>query len=203
MNKSALAAPSKPQLLGFLLMLVFLAVGLGYGYYHKQRYLAVTRAQDELAAIANLKVSQIVYWRQERQSQGNAIAGNPMIVNQIRQFLAEPSAAAQNRQDLNKWLTALRSEYGFRTVSVYDAAGKCHLTVHPDLQFSNIHKDEMFLRAFRSKSALISDLHRGQVDRSTHLSIWIPMGFKPVPDAPADGLLNLKIEPSQFLYPLI
>jgi hypothetical protein len=60
MNKSTLAAPSKPQLLGFLLMLVLLAVGLGYGYYHKQRYLAVTRAQNELAAIANLKVSQIL-----------------------------------------------------------------------------------------------------------------------------------------------
>jgi hypothetical protein len=53
--------------LGFLLMLVFLAVGLAYGYYHKQRHLAVTRAQNELEAIANLKASQIVYWRQERQ----------------------------------------------------------------------------------------------------------------------------------------
>ncbi len=202
MNKSALAAPSKPQLLGFLLMLVFLAVGLGYGYYHKQRHLAVTRAQNELAAIANLKVSQVVNWRQERQSQGNAIAGNPLIVNQVRQFLAEP-AAPQKRQDLETWLTALRSEYGFRTVSVYDAAGKCHLMVPPSSSFSNMRSDEMFLRALHSKSAIISDLHRGQVDRSTHLSIWIPIGKKPELDAPADGILNLQIDPSRFLYPLI
>ncbi len=202
MNKSALAAPSKPQLLGFLLMLVFLAVGLGYGYYHKQREMAVTRAQNELAAIANLKVNQIVNWRQERQSQGNAIAGNPLIVNQIRQFLAEPSAL-QNRQDLEKWLTALRSEYGFRTVSVYDAAGKGHLIEPPSRSFSNIGSDEMFLPALHSKSAIFSDLHRGQVDRNTHLSIWIPIGKKPELDEPADGILILQIEPGRFLYPLI
>jgi hypothetical protein len=55
----------------FLLSVAFIATG--YFYYKYQVSFLTREKQDELAAIVDLKVNQIIAWRQERMADANVV----------------------------------------------------------------------------------------------------------------------------------
>jgi len=78
----------------FLLLSATIWVG-GYLYYEDQKKEIKKGKLEDLAAIAELKVSQIVNWRHERLGDAKNIFDNKLIVPHIQQFLVDSSAHKQ------------------------------------------------------------------------------------------------------------
>jgi signal transduction histidine kinase len=197
---------ARAPLAAFLFLLV--AIGTA-GFFYLKRQLSESRqaVQEQLSAIADLKVSQIAYWYRERTVDAEVIFNVPMIQAHARDLLAG-SADARTRQDLLAWMESVQQLHGYRLLALYNAQGSPQLSVPSNVSVLNVWHDQDFQAALRAKGILKTDLHRHQdatqAERQRiHLSLSIPIGVKPEAAAPAEGVWLLEIDPYQFLFPLI
>ena len=193
---------------GPLAILLFLVVVIGIAgfVYTKQQNLdARQMVEREVSTIADLKAAQIANWWRERHSDAEVVFKTPMIQARALEFL---SGSAPAGRDLLAWMEMRRELNHYRQLILYDARGKPRLSAPPDSSLPNTARDRNFQAALRARDILTTDLHTygeaagGQRPLIT-LSLWIPMGVKPGPDASAEGALLIEIDPYQFLYPLI
>src|SRR5690349_71311 len=63
-------------------------------------------AEGRLAAIADLKVRQVVGWRENLLSDARAIARNPFLADHLQEFLSGPTDSLAAR--FSKWLETER-----------------------------------------------------------------------------------------------
>ena len=104
----------RPTRLGFLPIFGLLAAAiglLGALYVRPQQAEARSTAWDQLEAIADLKVQQIVNWRKERLADATLIRANSYFALSAVNALAQP-ASAGTRQMFAEWLDLLHGEKG-------------------------------------------------------------------------------------------
>ena len=91
-----MAHPVSPRRIPWHLILIFLLLSLGilstgYFYYnHEQAYLKKEKL-NEIAAIADLKIKQIVDWRTERLADATLIMKDPFFAAQVKKWLERRS----------------------------------------------------------------------------------------------------------------
>ena len=79
-----------------LLVVIFGVLSAGIvsaGYTYFRHYEMKYRSQEErqLSAIADLKVSEIVEWRNERLRDASVLSGNPSFSDVVARFLTNPA----------------------------------------------------------------------------------------------------------------
>ncbi|MBI4787802.1 MAG: cache domain-containing protein, partial [Chloroflexi bacterium] len=188
-----------------LLVFFLLAVGIGVAgflYLENQQAFIKRHQEEELAAIADLKVGQIVNWRQERISDAEAITQNPLLARTVQQWRTEPDAAWL-KPELLGWLTALRQAYGYRNAFLLDTEGALLLASPERDGPFDPNRIHLALQAARTQQALLSDLHSDAGATNAHLDLVAPLlsvqGGESVPVA----VVLLEIAPDEFLYPMI
>jgi PAS domain S-box-containing protein len=190
---------------GLLAALAFLIGAIGVvGSVYLRRQVADwrTRTQNELSAVADLKAGQVGRWLHERQADAETILRNRALIAQLQQLLAHPADDAV-RQDVRVWMEAFRQYHGYERIQLCDAQAAEILSVPPAPARDDFHRAEGVRTALRSPTVVFSDLHREAVDLHVHLGCLIPIGVQAEPDAPADGVLILRADARDFLYPLI
>ena len=205
---AVMPSPWSWRLLIISLILFCLTLGIVATRY-AQHQLLLTRhaAQKELSAIADLKVGQIVAWRQERLADAELIMGTPLVQTQAVEYL-NGSAPSNVVQELTTWMETWRRIGHYQRILLYDSQGALRLASPRDGHAPSTappHRDHDGLLA---KEVMLEDLH---VDRNpahpqiepAHLALWIPIEPPPAPDAPARGAWMLQIDPQVFLYPLV
>ena len=86
-------ADSRPALgtIGWVLLVFVLLVGgigtAGYLYYRHQQELIQGDVQNRLSAVADLKLSQIVSWRNERLADGNFVSRDVLFARMVDGWL--------------------------------------------------------------------------------------------------------------------
>jgi len=201
---------SPPKFWGGLLA-VFLslaaAIGAtGYFYARHEATLQLQVAERALSSVGNLKADQISNWYREHITDARTLLANPVIQQQIAQFLAEPSVP-DIEQELIAWFN-VKAVLNDCEVFLYDRDGKARLSAPQDAPAPDVSKDPNFLAALHGGEVVISDLYRdagrsraGQGDM--HLSFWIPEGIGQGPEGANAGALELRADPQRLLYPLV
>src|SRR4030043_1703271 len=105
----------------FLILAAVIGVS-GYLYYGKQKEIIKKDKQDDLSAIADLKVSQIVNWRKERMGDAKVIFENYLIIPHIQQFMEKPTVSA-NKKEILTWMKSLQENYRYKSIILLDKKG--------------------------------------------------------------------------------
>ncbi|TLM78495.1 MAG: PAS domain S-box protein, partial [Actinobacteria bacterium] len=202
---------SPPRLTGWWPMTI-LAVLAGAvaltGWFYLRAQLVETRGQveAELNAIADLKVQQIVTWRQERLADAAVIGQAAFFARDVQTFFNDSSPTA--KAELIHWLTLFAENHEYRRVSLFDARGELRLTLPDDGirpgPVMNSHVSDVL----RDPRVQMTDLHRGDSGGDIRICLAIPI-FAPDsstidtrPSSPFAVIL-LEVDPQRFLYPLI
>ncbi len=204
-------APDRPLrfprfVLGIMVILT-VAIGMtGWVYLQRQQARLRSSVEDGLAAIADLKVQQIVRWRNERLNDARFFFQAAFVARDVRAFLTDPSSET-TKAELLHWLALLKGGKRYDRVALFDPQLKLRLTVPPWSEALDPPIDShRVAAALRSRDITMTDLHREAADQPIHLSILFPV-FPPraQPDDPGDplGVIVLQLDPRQFLYPLI
>ena len=93
-----------------MLAFVLLSAGIGtvgYCYFRYQVAASSRAAEYSLSAIADLKVRQILKWRQERLGDGREIMAESRSRQDMQAFFADPSRG-QSRAELLEWFEGIR-----------------------------------------------------------------------------------------------
>jgi len=181
-----------------LLTIVFATAGYLLFSYQKKN---ITRDKhDELAAISQLKVDQIVNWRNERIGDANAIFYNKSFTNYIKQYLGGINRN-QNYREVFNWLTVIQKNYGYSSFLIEDTNLK---PVIKSLSTDHLYEfgNKIARDAIKKKTVMFSDIHSNSI-LGRHLDLVIPLYSSPENRKGLTALLFFRIDPSKFLFPLI
>ena len=158
--------------------------------------------QNDLSAIANLKVTQIVNWRKERLGDLSFILNNPLIFSQIHEWLHNPNSTRQ-RDNISAWMKSLRERYQFNRIIIVNADCSVLLLVPKGQDILGPNDKRLIGEAMETKRLIFSDIYSSKITKATRLSIVAPIIHPRRNKGLPDGAFLLRIDPYEFLYPLI
>ncbi len=188
-----------------IIIFLLLTIGIGssgYFYYKNQKEHIKKTAEEELSAIADLKVSQILNWRKERLGNATTVLRSPFVTSGIHRWLKNPSDSIFKQGILN-WMASFRKNYDYESILLLDPKGTVLLSSPEGKALDCSYIQHQVAEALRTRNIVLTDLHRSEPSRMIHLGVVIPL-LAPEGDRSSPiSVLVLQVDPYQFLYPLI
>jgi sensor histidine kinase regulating citrate/malate metabolism len=183
-------------LLTFLLFLLVIAA-LRFSLF--QQYKSDIRAeeQNELNAIAQLKIGQITHWMNERRSDAHTIREDPFFTGELERWLKNGAKDPIIRARLLERIESLRRNNGYVSVFILDDKAKIRLSTN-GAEISEFDK-EFAREAIQIGKVYFSDFHQTDNSQDVELDVAAPI----VSNKRTLGMILLRSNPRAFLYPLI
>ncbi len=189
---------------GFVMLaLVLLGFLGGTGYYYIAREAALAReaANANLATIADLKAQSIASWYGGHLKSANLLLA-PAIARDDLNALLQGNIDSRRRDDMLQWMHALMDANGYAAVAFYDRQGRVRLSV------GTAHADgEAARRRIRSTltehTVQVDDIYRDPDTDAVSLDFRVPLRVSATDEGWADGVLLLRLDPAQYLYPMV
>ncbi len=188
----------------FILVFLILAAGIvavGTFYYESQRQKHETAVEHSLAAIAELKVSDISRWRDERLGDAGVLHENPVFSGLVRRWSQRPEDL-NLQEELRTWLGRIQTNYHYEKVALLDVQGGQRMSV-PDTENTIPSMLQQKVQdALRSGQVTFVDFYRNEHSDRVCLDLVVPLldaqdGGRPT------GVIVLEIDPHTYLYPFI
>jgi signal transduction histidine kinase len=183
----------------FLTMVIAIT---GYFYFENQKDLTREGKNRELKAIANLKVEQIINWRRERLGDARVISEDHGLALLIQRWFTDQSSLQLKDIILNRMASLIKS-YGYQGVILLDTQGNEKLSVPEGPSTAISHIKKLALEALHTNKILSSDLYYGKNGQDIHLDILAPLFIRQGIDHEPLGVIVLRINPYDFLYPML
>jgi two-component system sensor histidine kinase/response regulator len=184
----------------FLIVLIIVLVsGHFYNIYQKSRILR--EKQNELTAIADLKVNQIANWRQERIGDGNTISDNGLFVKQLIDYLK--SGQKGSRQELFDWMKSLTVNFDYKSVLLLDRNVNVRPSYPPQDSIVGDYMRSFIPELIRKHKVILTDLHKPENIDYIHLDLLIPLVSVFKSDTSTMGFLLIRVDPEKILFPLV
>ena len=188
----------------FALIFVLLAAGIvtisyrSYRNYERNYYSAAGR---QLAAIAELKVSELSQYRKERLADATVFFNNTAFSGLVRRFFNHPEDA-EAQQQIQEWIVKCTATDQYDLVRLLDAQGVICLSVPAGRPPFSSYVSQRLPEALRSGRVTLQDFHWNEHDQRIHLTLLVPILNESDTNHPL-GILALRINPETYLYPFI
>ncbi|MBI5380475.1 MAG: PAS domain S-box protein [Opitutae bacterium] len=198
-------APSLPPERYLLLILLgtILAIGgASFAFYYRQKATLATATHEQLSAIADLKVKQILRWREQRLSDAQVVLHDRMVAATVRTYLAQPTNREAQRQ-IEEWVGAWRQFNRYRRVMLLDPQAQPRLAMPVTMTEIDVATRIAVIAAAHQRQVQIMDLHRNSENDRVSMDLLVPLwsGRSDDPTAKPVGVLLFEIDPYDFLYP--
>jgi PAS domain S-box-containing protein len=190
---------SKRAIAGLFSAMVLLLLAGGYGLYRYEALALQKHQYDDLKAVADLKVNQIVRWRKERISDAAQNSAAPFLRSAVIQWSKTPEQTVLKTR-IKTRLQLLKDAEGYENVILADLKGKILLTLNPSLSELETVAKQLVHRATLTGQPVLGDFFRCPHCNQVFLDVAAPIlnqGKKPV------AVLILRTDPLEYLYPLI
>ena len=187
-----------------VILLLFSAVIIlaGVYYYKSQRNRIFIEQQNNLSAIATLKIGQITQWHKERLGDAIVITGNEPLINCIKQYFVDENQHGIKRE-LIKWMESLYVENDYSGVSLVDTLLKIRLASASFDPVTNEGITEELKEVIRNQKVIIKDLFRAGNNKQVQMDILVPLIDPGNKEPKIFGIVILRIDPGKVLFPLI
>jgi PAS domain S-box-containing protein len=197
------AGESRPSRF-LLLTFVALATGIvtiGSLNYQNYKQDFRTATEQHLSAVAELKVSELTRWRQERMGDGAIFFQNPSFAALVRRYFAQPADADAQRQLLD-WLGKSPTFNGYDQFRLVDAQGVTRLSVPGGLNPATPDTLRGVAEVLRAGRIVFHDFYRHELSHRIYLQVMVPLLDELDASRPL-GVLELRIDPTIQLYPFL
>lgn len=174
-------------------------VGVGWLYYAGQRTAIDAQKDSELGAVRDLKIAQIVDWKQGLLSDGHLMADDPTVTDELDAWLAGPHAqAARAETALRGWLDAFVQSKGYVSAGIVSSDGG-HWIGSSGTDLPQAADFGEALSALASNEVTVTDLYLDETG-APRFDVVAPLRSD-VP--PARAAIVLHRDPARVIYPLI
>ncbi len=178
--------------------------GLGAVYLRHEQGATRMARQNELQAIADLKVQQIRDWRQERLGDARFFANAPFVQRDVAAVRRAPGPLPA-REEMLRWMELLKAGDRYASVRVYDEAWRMLASVPVAPGGTQPVFRDAFAAELPRTGVWMSDLYRpgGNGEARMELAgLLRPPGSEGTTNAPM-GYLVMELNPERFLFPLL
>ncbi len=195
--------PATPWLLVVLFIIIATSsILLGFFYFKSQKNRLLNDKKQEMSAIADLKVSQIAQWRNERILDGVLIGENVPFTKQMAEYLTKVRKKS-GTEEISASLKFFSGSSEYKNVILVDAAGnKRGFYPRPDT-IMTAHIKKMLPELLKLHRVMLTDLQETDKISTMNLDLIIPIINSSNDDSAVLGFLALRIDPNDILYPLV
>lgn len=181
------------------LIITLLVSGIGYWYYQAQAAAIRQNKYENIAAIAKMKVGQIVEWRKERLSDAKRAALGPALRRDAAEVI-KGTANAEVWDDLRNILTVGKREGVYVNLYFTDAWGNLLLAAKGE-EFTSLSlaTQQSIARTLASGEPVMSDFFR---EPNGHVHLDVVCAVRDNAEK-IIGAVILRYNAEGFLYPLI
>jgi PAS domain S-box-containing protein len=189
------------------LIIIFFCLSLGialtgYFSYDRQQSSVKRAKQEELAAIVDLKIEQIVAFREEKIADATIFLEDHFLADRVNEWLSGRPAPGLE-EEIRHRLEDLKNAYQFISVFLVDTKGEVRMALPPEPPALCSHSKALVAEALRGKRVIFSDLFRDEETWEVYLSVLSPLLMRRGPVLVTVGAILIRIDPYQFLYPLL
>ncbi|MBF0497197.1 MAG: PAS domain S-box protein [Deltaproteobacteria bacterium] len=191
--------------LPLLLFLTLVIAGTGYLTFYLQKQAIKEYVHNQLMAVADIKVSQIVGWRSERKNDAIVAGKYSLLARAIERWLLNGAPSDENRSHIIQRLDALQQTGGYQNIFIIDANQTVQLSLRPDQETVGDLSIGLAQKVLQGGDTVFSPIHRvgKKPDSVIYLDILSPLVVADGPGGRRIGVILLRIKPSLSLYPLI
>ncbi|MBI3902046.1 MAG: PAS domain S-box protein [Nitrosomonadales bacterium] len=176
--------------------------GLIFGRYKESVRIS---QQEELGAIAELKIRQITNWMAERKGDAQNISGDILFLDRVERWMSSGSRA--DKAMLLRHLLFLQknsADYGYTQISLLDDKAMPLLSTAAEDVLPQQEKDWL-LESMRSGQVLFSDIHQesSRGGPILELDMTAPLILHKRGRSRTLGILHFHLDPRRFLFPLL
>jgi len=179
-------------------LLVLLCGGLWF--YHAEKSAARLKAQQQLAAIAHLKVDQLVAWRKARLDDATLLTNTAPFIKSVTAYFIDPEGT--NVEELRSQLHNLQEHGQYAELLVVDLDGRVRLSVNGQLETLNGYAAAL-AEALRTYRPVFTELHTEDQHPEPHISLVVPFFSADRRASRPLGAIVLISNATQFLHPLL
>jgi PAS domain S-box-containing protein len=199
----------KPELkrtIPWKLVLIFLLFSLaiivmGLFYYESQRKNIFTEQENNLSAIATLKIGQIQQWHSERLRDAFVIRDNRLFIRSIEQYLYDKNAGLKD--ELLYWMQSVSRGTDYFNVLLTDTTFKVRLSVLKSDTVAGEVIEHDLRHVLKEQNIIMTDLHKSSYVSNVHMDILVPLYEYLQKKRIPVGVIILRIDPEKTLFPLI
>jgi PAS domain S-box-containing protein len=190
----------------YTILLVFVILTLsivtvGYLYYRNYEQQLRIQVEHQLSAIAELKVSGLVSWRNERLSDAEILYNNPTTSVLVQRYFEHPEEV-QMQGKLRTWLESYRSYGLYDRIRLLDTQGITRLSTPSNLLPVASKVAGLIPEVMRTEQITLVDFYRSEADQRIYMDVLTPI-FNEGPNRRIVGFFALRIDPAIYLYPYI
>ncbi len=171
-------------------------VATGFVAFQAERGEVRRSVEQQLDAIAKIKVEHLGHWWQERLNDARAFSDGSFLSREADAWLQRGAPDDAAGRALRANLAKLQETYNYRSIVVYDTAARFRLTAERH-DTAPAHDRELVLRAMRERRTLNTDLHLEKLAGGEQLVLAIaaPLLVYDAGVARVVGALYLEIDP--------
>jgi PAS domain S-box-containing protein len=175
----------------------------GYVFYESQERHIKRKSSEQLAAIADSKAHEIATWRHERMEDARTIfAAGTFLANYLKLPGKDASYDASKREML-RWMAVMAQDYSYESVLLLGTDGRVLLSFPRENDVLSPDEQALAAKAVAGREIIFSDFYREVPSEAIRLSLVVPIISKEGGDQQLMGLVLLRIDPHEFLYPLL
>ena len=187
-----------------ILTLLVLIISLGLisfavDYYRRDQALIRDVNYAALSAVEQLKIGQIVQWRQERQKDAQLYSGDRLLASTILAWINQPQDAGLKNNLLER-LAALHQIGKYQNVMIADTDGRVLIAAEVEPSGQDPNRTSLVLQAVRQNRVIFGDFDRRTDTGQIHIDVVAPVLD---PNNKVAAALILRTDPQAYLYPLI
>ena len=187
-----------------ILIFVLLAAGIltaGYFYYTDYEHKYRTVVEQQLSAIAELKVGELVQWRKERIADAELFYNNEVFSLLFKRYIKHRNDRDANTRIVT-WIGEAQKANRYDLAMLVDANFNTRLVIPENKEGVHLILDEPITETLRSGNIAFQDFYRNDQDQRVYLKVLVPIRDIDSPKTLL-GILALRIDPEEYLYPLI
>lgn len=174
---------------------------IGYTSYRSFEKQFLVQAQHQLSAIADLKLSGLTNWRNERLANANFIYQNLTFSTLVARYLNDPQDNAARAQ-IHGWLSNYEAIDQYGWVRLLDSQGAMRLSVPDGIASPEAAITQKIPEALQTRQITFVDFYRSEFDGRIYITMLIPILDEQRSDR-VIGLVTLRIDPMVYLFPYI
>ncbi|MFH1196874.1 MAG: PAS domain S-box protein [bacterium] len=198
-TKSAPTMIKKRYLVGLIILLSILILSGGYLYFSLVAQSIRDEKHKDIAAIAKLKIDQIIQWQDQRLSDALTLSQSPFIIGGVKRWLTDRDNSLLMNEILIRFKN-YKNNYQYEDLILTSIDGQLLFSANPDNCILSELTSEKISDAVKSKQLTFTYFYYCSTHRVIHYDIIVPIKDK---DNTVFAAMVLRISPDKYLYPLI
>jgi signal transduction histidine kinase len=191
--------------LKLVVMFILFTLGIilvGFYYYRDQRKRIFLEQENDLGAIASLKLSQIEQWREEMLKDAEILKNNELLVNVIKESFDDRDMAIQY-ENILKWLESVCKEFDGTGASLVDTSLNVLFSVSQTDSITGKYITEDLVTVLSDKKVHLTELHQTGIKKGDVIDLLIPLSDFRREDQRLFCIIIVRIELRKTLFPII